>query len=219
VRIGFKNPVAVAELIFKRALQEEGITFTNDAADAQAKILFVLMKDEANLNTGLQTDQIDGYVSNNPWAAVAESKGIGKCVAELHDLPPGVFKDHPCCCIAANNAAVAAQGPRIQKFLELMAVATHYISTHRDEAAAYVGQWIGTTTEVEKVSMATSGYSMEPDKAFYDGMWVWYEEMVKAQKITGALKDKTRDEFEKLTYDFTLLTPALAAAQKRLPKR
>ncbi|MEO0081055.1 MAG: ABC transporter substrate-binding protein [candidate division WOR-3 bacterium] len=219
VRIGFKNPVAVAELIFKRALQEEGITFTTDAGDTKAKILMVMMKEEANLNTGLQTGQIDGYVSNNPWAAIAESKGIGKCVAELHDLPPGVFRDHPCCCIAANNAAVAKQGKEIQKFLELMAVATHYINTRREEAAALVAKWIGTTPEVEMVSMATSGYSMEPDKAFYDGMWVWYEEMVKAGKITGTLKDKTRDEFEKLSYDFSLLKPALAAAQKRLPKQ
>jgi len=218
VRIGFKNPIAVAELIFKRALKEEGITFTNDAADTKSKILFVLMKDEANLNTGLQTDQIEGYVSNNPWCAIAEAKGIGKCVAELHDLPPGIFKDHPCCCIAGNSAAMAKQGAQIQKFLELMAVSTHYIASHPAEAAALVAKWIGTTPEVEQVSMATSGYSMEPDQAFYDGMWVWYQEMVKAEKINGALKDKTREEFEGLTYDFSLLKPALAGAQKRLPK-
>ncbi len=219
VRIGFKNPVAVAELIFKRALKEEGITFTNDVADTKAKVLLVLMKDEANLNTGLQTDQIDGYVSNNPWCAVAESKGIGRCVAELHDLPPGVFKDHPCCGIAANTAAIERQGPQIQKFLELMAVATHYINTHRDKAVQYVAQWIGTTPEVEVVSMATSGYSMEPDQAFRDGMWVWYQEMAKLGKITNQLKDKTREEFEKLSYDFSLLEPALAGAQARIPKK
>ncbi|MBM4432262.1 MAG: hypothetical protein FJ026_18220 [Chloroflexi bacterium] len=68
------------------------------------------------------------------------------------------------------------------------------------------------------MSMATSGYSMEPDKAFYDGMWVWYEEMGRAGKITGKLKGKNRDEFEGLSYDFSLLKTALAAARKRLPK-
>lgn len=219
VRIGFKNPVAVAEIIFKRALKEEGVTFTSDAGDKRAKILLVMMKEEANLNAGLQTGQIDGYVSNNPWAAIAESKGIGKCVAELHDLPPGVFRDHPCCCIAGNDSAVIREGREIQKFLELMAVATHYINTHREEAAKLVAKWIGTTSEVETVSMATSGYSMEPDRAFRDGMWVWYEEMVKAGKIAGKLKDRTRDEFEKLSYDFSLLDRALVAAQKRQSKQ
>jgi len=219
VRIGFKNPVAVAELIFKRALKEEGITFTNDVADTKAKVLFVLMKDEANLNTGLQTDQIDGYVSNNPWCAVAEAKGIGKCVAELHDLPPGVFKDHPCCCIAANTAAIEKQGPQIQKFLELMAVSTQFIALEREKAAGYAAKWIGTSPEVEMKSMATSGYGMEPDAAFSDGMWVWYEEMVKAEKIKDKLKGKTRAEFEQAAYDFSLLKPALAGALGRMPKK
>lgn len=218
VRIGYKNPVAVAELIFKRALKAEGISFTGDASDTKAEILLVNMKDEANLNAGLQSNQIDGYVSNNPWCAIAESKGIGKCVAELHDLPPGMFKDHPCCAIAANDSAVVRQGKEIQKFLELMAVTTHYINTKRDSAAALVAQWIGTTPEVELTSMATSGYSMEPDSAFYNGMWVWYQEMVGLEKITGRLKDKTREEFENLSFDFALLKPALTAAAKRISK-
>lgn len=219
VRIGFKNPVAVAELIFKSALREAGIKFTSDEAVTDAKVLFVLMKDEANLNTGLQTGQIDGYVSNNPWCAIAESKGIGRCVAELHDLPPGTFRDHPCCCIAANNSAIVQKGKLVQKFLELMAVATDFINRNPQEAAAYVAKWIGTTPEVEMTSMATSGYSMDPDKAFYDGMWTWYEEMVKAGKITGTLKDKTRDQFEALSYDFSLLKPALTSARSRIAKQ
>ncbi len=219
VRIGYKNPVAVAELVFKRALKEEGITHTGDVGDTKAEILLVNMKNEANLNAGIQSDQIDGYVSNNPWCAVAESKGIGKCVAELHDLPPGIFRDHPCCCIAANTAAIEKLGPQIQRFLELMAVSTQFIALNRDKAAAYVAQWIGTTPEVELKSMATSGYSMEPNKAFLDGMWVWYEEMVGLGKITNQLKDKTRDEFEQASYDFLLLRPALAGAQTRMPKK
>jgi NitT/TauT family transport system substrate-binding protein len=219
VKIGYKSPVAVALLIFQRALQEAGISYTGDVADTKAEILLVNMKEEANLNSGLQTGQIDGYVSNNPWCAIAESKGIGRCVAELHDLPPGVFTDHPCCCVAANNAAMEKQGPQIQKFLELMAVATQFIALRRDEAVKYVARWIGTTPEVEQVSMATSGYSMEPDRAFLDGMWVWYEEMVRLDKITDKLKDATREQFEETTYDFSMLRPALSSALTRMPEK
>jgi NitT/TauT family transport system substrate-binding protein len=219
VKIGYKSPVAVALLIFQRALQEAGISYTGDVADTKADILLVNMKEEANLNSGLQTGQIDGYVSNNPWCAIAEDKGIGKCVAELHDLPPGVFTDHPCCCIAANNAAMEKQGPQIQKFLELLAVATQFIALRPDEAVPYVAQWIGTTPGVEEVSMATSGYSMEPSKAFLDGMWVWYEEMARLDKITDKLKGVTREQFEEMTYDFSLLQPALDGALTRMPKK
>ncbi|MEO0074642.1 MAG: ABC transporter substrate-binding protein [candidate division WOR-3 bacterium] len=216
VRIGYKDPVAVALIIFQRALQAEGITYTSDKADTKAKVFLINMKGEENLNAGLQSDQIDGYVSNNPWCAIAESKGIGKCVAELNNLPPGIFKDHPCCCIAANQSAIKNQPNDIKKFLELMAVATHYINNNPQKSAEYVAQWIGTTPEVEMISMSTSLYSMEPNQAFLDGMWRWSEEMNSMDKFTDKLKGKSRAEFESLLYDFTLLNSALAHAQKRI---
>ena len=174
------------------------------------------MKGEKNLIPGLQSGQIEAYVSNNPWCAIAEDKGVGHCVTELHDLPPGSFKDHPCCCIAANTAALEAYGPQIQKFLELMAVSTHFINTDREAATGYLATWIGTTPEVEMASMATSGYSMDPDESFSDGMWVWYEEMVGLGKLTDKLKDVTREEFEAAVYDFELVKTALEAAAARI---
>jgi NitT/TauT family transport system substrate-binding protein len=216
VSIGYKSPVAVALLIFQRALDAEGVTYTGDKGNRSAKVLLVNMKEEANLNSGLQSGQISGYVSNNPWCAIAEDKGIGRCVAELHDLPPGVFKDHPCCCIAASDSAVKKQGKAIEKFLELVAVSTSYINTQPEKSAELVAGWIGTTPAVEVTSMATSGYSMEPDAAFRDGMWVWYEEMARLNKIGDRLKDVDRVKFEGMVYDFSLLDKALAAAKKRI---
>ena len=96
IRVGYKNPVAVAKLIFERALQEEGISFTGDKSERNTEILMVHMKGEENLIPGLQIKIIDAYVSNNPWCAIAESKGVGKIVADLNDLPPGLWKEHPC---------------------------------------------------------------------------------------------------------------------------
>ncbi len=216
VRVGYKNPVAVAKLIFQRALDEAGITHTGDKANTDAQVLFVLMKGERNLIPGLTSDQIDCYVSNNPWCALAEAKGVGHCVCELHDLPPGVFQNHPCCCIAATEAAIEKQGKVIQKFLELMVVSTHYINTEREQTVEYVAKWIGTTPEVESISMATSGYWLEPNETFLNGMWVWYQEMAGLGKIVDKLKDKTQEEFEEMVYDFSLLEPALEAAAVRI---
>ena len=78
IRIGFKNPVAIAKLIFERALMEEGLTYTSDKSDRTKDVLMILLKGERNLVPGLQNKIIDGYVSNNPWCAIAETKEIGR---------------------------------------------------------------------------------------------------------------------------------------------
>lgn len=216
VSIGYKSPVAVALLILQRALDHEGISYTGDKGNPGAKVLLVNVKDEANLNAAIQTGQIHAYVSNNPWCAIAEEKGFGRSIAELHTLPPGVFGEHPCCCIAANDSAVARNEKAVAKFLELMAVATHYINAEREKTTHLVAQWIGTTPEIELTSMATSGYSMDPDNKFRDGMWVWYEEMTKLDRINDKLKGVNREKFETLSYNFGPLEKALAGARKRI---
>ncbi|MBN2537304.1 ABC transporter substrate-binding protein [candidate division WOR-3 bacterium] len=218
VNVGYKSPVAVALLIFQRALDHEGISYTGDKANTSAKVLLVNVKEEANLNAALQSGQVSAYVSNNPWCAIAEEKGFGRCVTELHDLPPGVFKDHPCCAIAGNDSAVARHSGAVEKFLELMAVASHFINTEPEKAAEYTAGWIGTTPGLEVASMGTSGYSMEPDVAFRDGMWVWYQEMVGLNKIGDRLKGVSREEFERLSYNFGPLEKALAGAAKRIKR-
>ncbi|HDQ98991.1 MAG TPA: ABC transporter substrate-binding protein [candidate division WOR-3 bacterium] len=219
VNVGYKSPVAVALLIFQRALDHEGISYTGDKGNASAKVLLVNVKEEANLNAALQSGQILAYVSNNPWCAIAESKGFGRAIAELHNLPPGVFEDHPCCGIAGNDSAVARHPEAVAKLLELFAVASHYIATEPEKTAELVGQWLGISPEVILASMATSGYSMEPDAAFRDGMWVWYEEMVGLGRITDKLKGVSRAEFEALSYNFGPLEKALAGAAKRINKQ
>ncbi|GAH99592.1 unnamed protein product [marine sediment metagenome] len=62
IRIGFKNPVAIAKLIFERALVEEGLTYTSDKSDRTKDILMVHMKGEKNLVPGLQNNIINGYL-------------------------------------------------------------------------------------------------------------------------------------------------------------
>ncbi|MEO0098791.1 MAG: ABC transporter substrate-binding protein [candidate division WOR-3 bacterium] len=216
VRIGYKDPVAVAKLIFERALKEEKITFTEDKSNTKAKVLLINMKGEENLVPGLKTGQIEGYISNNPWCALAEEKGVGHCVTPLEDLPPGIFRDHPCCCIAATEKVIKEQGDVLSKFLELMAVATHYINTNRDKAITYVAKWIGTSEVVEKVSMATSAYSMEPNENFFNGIWRWQQEMTNLGNIKEHLKGKDFASFKELVFDFAPLEKALASAAKRI---
>ena len=208
IRIGFKNPVAVAKLVFERALEEEGITYTSDKSEKDKDILMILLKGETNLVPGLQNKIIDGYVSNNPWCAIAESKGIGKCVAELHALPPGIWEDHPCCCVAANDSAMAKKGNIIKEFLKLIILATKYANEDPERHAEIASKWLGTSKEVEMVSLPTSGFITQPTDYWKKNMQTWVDEMNNLGKLEGSLKGKKGEEVEKILYDFSALNKA-----------
>jgi len=159
IRIGFKNPVAIAKLIFERALMEEGLTYTSDKSDRTKDVLMILLKGERNLIPGLQNKIIDGYVSNNPWCAIAETKGVGKCVADLNELPPGIWEDHPCCCIGATDNAMIQKKETIKEFIKLIILATQYANEDPKRHAELASKWIGTSIEVEEKSLPTSGFT------------------------------------------------------------
>ncbi len=205
IRIGFKNPVAIAKLIFERALLEEGLTYTSDKSDRTKDVLMVHMKGEENLVPGLQNKIIDGYVSNNPWCAIAESKGVGKCVADLNDLPPGIWKDHPCCCIGATDEAMATKKPVIKEFIKLIILATQYANENPAMHVRDASNWIGTTIEVEEMSLPTSGFTTNPDEEWKKAMQVWIDEMNRLGKLEGKLKGKKGREVEEILYDFSAL--------------
>lgn len=208
VRIGFKNPVAVAKLIFERALEEEGLTYSSDKSDRNIDVLMIHMKGEENLVPGLQNKIIDGYVSNNPWCAIAETKGIGKCVADLNELPPGIWKDHPCCCIAATDSAIAQKKGIIKEFLKLIILATQYANEDPQMHIRDASKWIGTSIEVEEKSIPTSGFTTNPDDEWKRATQVWIDEMNRLGKLTDKLKNKKGKDVEEILYDFSVLNQA-----------
>lgn len=208
IRIGFKNPVAVAKIIFERALEEEGLTYTSDKSDRTKDIFMILLKGEKNLVPGLQNKIIDGYVSNNPWCAIAENKGIGKCVADLDELPPGIWKDHPCCCIGATDEAMTTKKDVIKEFIKLIILGTQYANEDPARHAELASKWIGTTLEVEKISLPTSGFTTNPTDHWKKNMQTWVSEMNRLGKLKGKLKDKDGEEIEDILYDFSVLNKA-----------
>lgn len=82
LRIGYKNPMAVAKLVFEQALQHEGIVFGGDLARAGIQVHMINVKGEEKLNVSLATGLIDGYAGNNPFPAIAEHAGVGRVVCE-----------------------------------------------------------------------------------------------------------------------------------------
>ncbi len=208
LKVGFKKPKAIALLIFQGALQHEGIAYTFDAQDKDAKVLLVNMKGAGNLNPGLQNQIIDAYVCNNPYCAVAEEKGIGACIADLNDLPPGLWKDHPCCMIAAMEKVIKEKREQVMKFLELIVIATDYINTDQDIAVRSASQWIGTSIEVEKKSIPTSGYLTDPNEAWLQGIYTWVHIMDDLGHIKGELHNKSDEEIHAKSLDLSLIEEA-----------
>lgn len=215
IRVGYKDPVAVAKIIFESALKEEGVEYTNDPGNKKAKVVLINMKGEKNLIPGLENKLIDCYISNNPWCALAEEKGSGKIIAELSNLPPHIWKEHPCCTIAATDSAINAKGPAIIKFLELITIATEYINKKPEIGYNAASKWIGTSLSVEQKSMSTSEYSTEPSKEWKEAIYMWCQKMSEMGEFKGILKDKEPSEIDRLALDLTLIEQARKNFEKR----
>lgn len=210
VVIGFKSPKAVALLIFQSALNEEGIAWSMQGnPQPGSRILLFNAQGEPNLNPALQNGTIHGYVSNNPSCAMAEHNGIGKCVAELSDLPPGDFADHPCCAIASTVTAIEERPEDIAAALRLFAAATDYINKHPEDAAEAAALWIGNPVEVELASMATSGYGMEVTVEWLDNMEAIIAHVRDIGAFTGPLSSPDPEAHREFLYDFSLMPEEL----------
>ena len=215
VRIGFKNPVAVAKLIFERALEEVGLSYSSDPSDRSTDVLMIHMKGEQNLVPGLQNDIIDGYISNNPWCAIAEERGVGKCIVDLNELPPGIWRDHPCCCVAATDEAMQNKKTVIKEFLKLIILATNYMNEDPGLTARVASEWIGTSIAVETKSIPTSGFSTNPTEDWLKTMEVWVDEMNRLEILSGSLQSVSGDDIDPILYDFSLLEQAAAELKRK----
>ena len=219
LRIGYKNPVAVAKLVFEEALKHEGITFGGDPAQADLQVQMVNIKGGDKLNVSLGSGLIDCYAGNNPFPAIAVEKGIGRIVCDLEDLPPGTFRDHPCCCIAANTKAIEGKSQAIVALLVLLMQGTETINSDLDKAVAAAVRWIGTSESVERMSIPTSGYSMEPSEQWHKTMSKWIEAMNELGIFKDKLKGVEPSAVPRVAYDLSLLEKARnKLAQRRAGK-
>jgi NitT/TauT family transport system substrate-binding protein len=219
IRIGYKNPVAVAKLVFEEALKHEGITFGGDPAQTDLQVQMINVKGGDKLNVSLGSGLVEGYAGNNPFPAIAVENNIGRIVCDLEDLPPGTFRDHPCCCIAANTKALEGKSEAIVDLLVLLIQGTEMINSDPDKAVAAAVRWIGTSESVERMSIPTSGYSMEPSERWHQTMGQWIEAMNGLGIFKDKLKGLDATDAPRVAYDLSLLEKARnKLAQRRAEK-
>jgi NitT/TauT family transport system substrate-binding protein len=208
LRVGYKSPMAVAKLVLEDALRHEGIPFGGDLSRADLRVHLINVKEDGALNTSLSQGLIDAYVGNNPFPAIAQEMGIGKIVCELDQLPPGRFRDHPCCCVAANVRSLSGKEEAVAGLLFLLLRANETIHGDPDAAVRIACRWLGTSEAVQRASIPTSGYSLEPDAQWHRGMEAWFRAMNELNVFQGQLKDLAPVDAAAVAYEFSFLQQA-----------
>ena len=215
LRIGYKSPVACAKVIFEEALKHEGITFGGDPSAEGLQVQMINVKGGGKLNVALSGNLVDGYVGNNPFPSIAMEKDLGRVICDLEALPPGTFRDHPCCCIAATTAALDEKSEAITALLRLFVHGTGTINSDVDKAVAAACRWIGTSEAVERRSIPASGYSMEVSPLWRQTMGQWIATLNRLDVFRGRLKDLPVEDVSELAYDFALLNEAKGQSAER----
>ena len=121
--------------------------------------------------------------------------------------------------IAAMDEVVKNRRAEIVKFLELIVIATDYINNQQDIAVKSASEWIGTSFEVEKKSIPTSGYLTEPSQTWLKGIYTWAHAMDNLGHIKGELHGKSDEEIHSKLLDLSLIKEARDNVVKRRAKK
>lgn len=159
---------------------------------------------------------LDGAILANPAATeVALATGC-RTVCRLNDLPPNRFENSPSTVIAAHDSAIQTDRAAIEKFLELMACATHFANEQTAATRAAARQWLQMAEE-ESTSFNTYRFSSRPDWYFRSGIWNWFFALRLKNQVPAryaGLMDA--DDWFGIPYDSSLIIPAIERAGARI---
>ena len=210
IKVGYKASVAVAKLIFVRALTAEGIAWSQGEMEEGAKVIMVNVNGSKNILPTFQSGGIDAFVMNQPVPSIAKIKGMGKIIADLKDLPPeGRWTSHPCCCVATTDKVITEQKAILKTLLKLMAAATDLINSDTDLAVTDASKWTKKPEDVEADSVPGINYTVKPDEEYINGLKVWATLMAEEKQFTGALKDLAPDKVVDRICDMTICQEAI----------
>lgn len=235
VIIGYLGQYSMAALGFAQALEYEGISYITtmpgqypfphssrssgdgDLSPAPFRVELVELHDRAALAAELSSGRFDAVLFEEPAATWVEVLHGCRAIGRIGILPPGRFEDRPGAVIAATDSAITTRGNDIGRFLELLAVATHYANNRRRNTLAAACRWLGTSPGLESLPLAHIGFSSRPDFTFTDGIWNWYF----ALRLRNALPEAMAGYMEEenwlgVPYDSLLLMPALERAGARI---
>jgi NitT/TauT family transport system substrate-binding protein len=186
--IGIPGPHTVAAIIFRSALDHEGVSYSEDAADESADIFFINMKGHGNLVTALSNDLSQGIIGAEPFPSVTIHRGFGQLIVNLADLPPeGLWNSHACCSLEATTQFMNGSPELFGKMMDLMILSIHQTRNDPALTAASCARWLGVSPDVEKIAMQTLSYTSTPNSAWKQSISIYGQTMDKMGLFNGRL--------------------------------
>jgi hypothetical protein len=99
--------------------------------------------------------------------------------------------------------------------LVLFLQATDTINSDLDKAVAAAVKWIGTSESIERMSIRTSGYSMDSSDQWYQTMAQWIKTMQGLEIFKDKIQGLSPEQVAVIAYDFSLLEQARKKLEQR----
>ncbi len=215
LRIGYKEPMAVAKMIFECALKAEGVSYGYEERPGRGVVLVNFGSEKSPLPL-LESRALDGFVMNQPGTAMAVHKGLAHVVAELRDLPPkGTWAHHPCCSIIATPEALEARREPIKALLELIILSTKLINEEQALAIDCAVRWTKNPRAVEARSVPTVSYLAQPTERWVAGLKTWLELVRTVDFFKGKYARVSAEEFVGDICAFDLCAEAIQDLRKK----
>ncbi len=209
--IGMPGPHTVAAIIFRSALDHEGVSYTEDAADKKADILFINMKGHGNLVAALANGITQGIIGAQPFPSVTIDQGVGKFILNLQDVPPdNRWMGHACCSLEATGKFLRQDPQLAVKIMEMLALSVMLTNQDKDLSAKACSEWLGVAKSVETVAMDSLHYTTEPSAPWKKSVYTYAETMDQMGMFTGSLKGVRGADIDAKVFDFTFMGQAKA---------
>jgi ABC-type nitrate/sulfonate/bicarbonate transport system substrate-binding protein len=215
--VGYVGRASMTVLGFEQALDYESIKHARDTVGTTATVVLLRYDTWQATATDLGLGRIDAAILAEPGASAAAATGANRIVERIDILPPGRFEDRPGAVVASTVPAIADRSGDIGRFLELMAVATHYANNRTRSTLAATAAWLKTQPAAESASLAHMTFSSLPDFPFEDGIWNWYFALRLARQLPDTLSNfMEKKDWLGIPYDSSLVKPALERAGARI---
>ncbi|RLB83137.1 MAG: hypothetical protein DRH17_03535 [Deltaproteobacteria bacterium] len=202
-KIGMPGPHCVATIVFRSALDHEGVSYTEDVTNRKADILFINMKGHGNLISALANRITEGIIGAQPFPSVTINRGLGKLILNLQDVPPNKrWYGHACCSVEATEKFMERDRDLLLKMMELIVLGVNAANGNKAMTARACSSWLGVEEAVEKVAMPTLNYTTIPSSQWTDSVYTYVKIMDEMNMVTQKLRGKRGKELEPLVFDF-----------------
>ncbi|MBW2646076.1 MAG: ABC transporter substrate-binding protein [Deltaproteobacteria bacterium] len=215
-KVGMPGPHCVATIIFRSALDYEGITYTEDVTNKKADILFINMKGHGNLISALANGITEGIIGAQPFPSVTINRGLGKLILNLQDVPPdNMWNGHACCSLEATEGFAKRDRGLLIKMMELIALGVNTANQDKETTARACSSWLGVEETVEKLAMPTLTYTTTPTAQWKNSVYTYVEIMDGMNIVSKKLRGKRGDELDPLVFDFQYIDAAKEALRRK----